>query len=48
MEMRMEREIKRKRKERKEEEERDEALRLIFREGLDVCLETRDPSPRRV
>ena len=44
MEMRMEREIKRKRKERKEEE-RDEALRLIFREGLDVCLETRDPSP---
>ena len=47
MEMRMEREIKRKRKERKEEE-RDEALRLIFRDGLDVCLETRDPSPRRV
>ena len=44
MEMRMEREIKRKRKERKEEE-RDEALRLIFREGLDVCLETQDPSP---
>lgn len=47
MKMRMEREIKRKRKERKEEEQ-DEALRLIVRDGLDVCLETRDPSPIRV
>lgn len=38
-----------KRKERKEEEEeQEEALRLIFRDDLDVCLETRGPSPDRV
>ena len=43
--MRMVREEEKEKEKREKEEEQDEALRLILRDGLDVCLETRGTSP---